>query len=606
MHRQTTRARRHVLGSITTGVLVTLLGGATALAAPSAADGAGEAHFAIRDVRIFDGTDVIERGTVLVQDGRITAVGVDVAVPAGADSIDGRGRTLLPGLIDAHVHAWGDAQADMLRFGVTSGFDMHGVSDRLAALRAQRDDLGNAGLADLWAAGTAVTAEGGHGTQYGFAVPAVSADTDVEAFTAQRIDEGADFIKLIVEDMRGYGDRRIPTLDTEQVQAAVRAAHARDRLAVAHVSTQDSARDVVAAGVDGLVHIFDDAPADAALVRELAGRDVFVVPTLVVIASVAGAGEAARLGADPAVAPRLSGSQRGTLDAAFPLPAAARRLSDAIASVRSLHGAGVMILAGSDAPNLGTAQGASLHGELELLVRAGLAPEEALAAATAWPAERFGLTDRGRIAPGQRADLLLVDGDPLQDITATRRIAGVWKNGHAVALDAPARDAAGAAPDASAHGLASDFEDGLSARFGSWSPTTDQMAGGASTVTHAVVDGALQVRGEVRPGFAFPWSGVMFFPAAQPMQPVDLSARGTLVFRVRGDGRTYSAMLFSGAPDNAMPAVLPFVAGPEWTEVRLSLADFAGADPTRVRGIAWTAGTPAGAFEFVLDDVAVE
>ena len=597
MHRQTTRARRHVLGSIATGVLVTLLGGASAMDAHAAPGAGAGPQFAIRDVRIFDGTDVIERGTVLVQDGRITAVGADVAVPDGIDRIDGRGRTLLPGLIDAHVHAWGEAQADMLRFGVTSGFDMHGVSDRLAALRAQRDDLGNAGLADLWAAGTAVTAEGGHGTQYGFAVPAVTAETDVEAFTAQRIDEGADFIKLIVEDMRGYGDRRIPTLDIDQVQAAVRAAHARDRLAVAHVSTQDSARDVAAAGVDGLVHIFDDAPADAALVRELARRDVFVVPTLVVIASVAGA--------DPAVAPRLSGSQRGTLDAAFPLPAAARRLDDAIASVRRLHGAGITILAGSDAPNPGTAQGASLHGELELLVRAGLAPEEALAAATAWPAERFGLGDRGRIAPGQRADLLLVDGDPLQDITATRRIAGVWKNGHAVALDAPAAEAAGAEV-ASAHGRASDFEDGLSARFGSWTPTTDQMAGGASIVAHTVVDGALQVRGEVRPGFAFPWSGMMFFPAAQPMQPVDLSTRGTLVFRVRGDGRTYSAMLFSGAPDAAMPAVQAFVAGPEWTQVRLSLADFAGADLTRVRGIAWTAGVPAGAFEFALDDVAVE
>ena len=177
MHRQTTRARRHVLGSIATGVLVTLLGGASAMDAHAAPRASAGPQFAIRDVRIFDGTDVIERGTVLVQDGRITAVGADVAVPDGIDRIDGRGRTLLPGLIDAHVHAWGEAQADMLRFGVTSGFDMHGVSDRLAALRAQRDDLGNAGLADLWAAGTAVTAEGGHGTQYGFAVPAVSAGT---------------------------------------------------------------------------------------------------------------------------------------------------------------------------------------------------------------------------------------------------------------------------------------------------------------------------------------------------------------------------------------------------------------------------------------------
>jgi imidazolonepropionase-like amidohydrolase len=92
----------------------------------------------------------------------------------------------------------------------------------------------------------------------------------------------------------------------------------------------------------------------------------------------------------------------------------------------------VEILAGSDAPNPGTAHGASLHHELELLVRAGLTPIEALRAATSAPARRFGLADRGRIAPGQRADLLLVAGDPTADILATRAIERIWKNGAVV------------------------------------------------------------------------------------------------------------------------------------------------------------------------------
>ncbi|NYZ61784.1 CIA30 family protein [Luteimonas deserti] len=611
MGRQANGWRARVPDMLAVATLVAAVGAAFAMetraSAPSVApaDAGGDAGaFAIRDVRIFDGAEVIERGTVLVRDGRIEAVGRDPDIPDGIAVVDGAGRTLLPGLIDAHVHAWGDAQADMLRFGVTGGLDMHGVRGRAAGLRAQRDDMGNASQADLWAAGTAVTAEGGHGTQYGFPVPAVGADTDVEAFTAERIDEGADFIKIIVEDMSGYGDRRIPSLDASQVRSAVSAARARSRLAVAHVSTLDSARAVLDAGVDGLVHVFDDAPADPAFVRDIARRDAFVVPTLVVIASVAGTGEGARLAADPAVAPRLSATQRGTLEAPFPLAPQPRRLADAIASVRALHAAGVTLLAGSDAPNPGTAQGASLHGELALLVQAGLSPAQALAAATSLPAARFGLADRGRIAPGHRADLLLVDGDPLRDITRTRHIVAVWKNGRPVALDTStaAGDDTTASPAA---GLASDFARSLSARYGSWSTTTDQMAGGASTVDHSVTDGALLVRGEVRPGFAYPWSGMMFFPAAKPMEPVDLSARTSLVFRVRGDGRTYSAMLFSGPADNALPAVLPFVAGPDWTEVRLPLADFRGADLGRVRGIAWTAGTP-GAFEFALDDVALD
>jgi imidazolonepropionase-like amidohydrolase len=103
-----------------------------------------------------------------------------------------------------------------------------------------------------------------------------------------------------------------------------------------------------------------------------------------------------------------------------------------LGSVARLHAAGVPILAGTDAPNPGTAHGPSLHGELELLVRAGLTPVEALRAATSTPARVFRLGDRGRIAPGMRADLVLVDGDPTSDVTATRRITRIWKNGFPV------------------------------------------------------------------------------------------------------------------------------------------------------------------------------
>src|SRR5699024_6649191 len=97
--------------------------------------------------------------------------------------------------------------------------------------------------------------------------------------------------------------------------------------------------------------------------------------------------------------------------------------------VRMLHEAGVRILAGTDAPNPGTAFGASMHAELELLTNAGLTPSEALAAATSVNAAAFGLGDRGRIEPGLVADLLLVEGDPTQEITATRNIVAVYKRG---------------------------------------------------------------------------------------------------------------------------------------------------------------------------------
>jgi imidazolonepropionase-like amidohydrolase len=98
-------------------------------------------------------------------------------------------------------------------------------------------------------------------------------------------------------------------------------------------------------------------------------------------------------------------------------------------SLKKLADRGVPILAGSDPPNIGTAWGASMHRELELMVEAGMSPAMALRAATVTPARVFSLTDRGRIAAGLRADLLLVAGDPTSDIRATRDIVGIWKQG---------------------------------------------------------------------------------------------------------------------------------------------------------------------------------
>jgi len=570
--------------------------------------------FAIRGARVFDGERMLAPTTVLVRDGLIVAVGDDAVVPEGIEVIDGSGKTLLPGLIDAHVHAWGTAQRDALRFGVTTGLDMMGDRTRSAALRNQRESLAATDQADLWSAGAAVTAPGGHGTQYGMQVPVLEPDGDARAFVDARVAEGSDYIKLIVEDMSAYGGAaRLPTLTPEQVAAAIEATHGAKRLAVVHASLMASARQAVDAGADGLVHVFQDQAADAGFVQAAAQARVFVVPTLSVVAMIAGADAGRQLASDAQLQPWLSAEQVASLQGSFGGAPQPRLLEHAMHSVRVLHAAGVDILAGTDAGNPGTTHGAGLHGELALLVQAGLTPAQALAAATSLPAQRFGLADRGRIAPGLRADLLLVEGDPTADITATRAIAGIWKNGYAVARAAtPAAASAAPAAELGTQTLVSDFEDGkLGVSTGSgWQMTTDQMAGGASRVEQAWVAGgangsrgAMQVSGEIKPGFPFPWAGSMFFAATVPMQPVDASSRTEVVFQVKGDGRQYNAMLFSGASVQGMPSIQPFTAGPEWTEVRLSLSGFNGGDLTRLRAIALTAGQPQGKFTFVVDQV---
>lgn len=125
---------------------------------------------------MFDGERVIPRASVLVRDQKIVSVGVDVTTPAGVEVIPGEGRTLLPGLIDAHTHAFGDALERALVFGVTTELDMFTEHRFAAQMRAeQQSPQGAPRRADLLSAGTLVTAPGGHGTEYGMKIPTIAA-----------------------------------------------------------------------------------------------------------------------------------------------------------------------------------------------------------------------------------------------------------------------------------------------------------------------------------------------------------------------------------------------------------------------------------------------
>lgn len=406
-----------------------LLGAAPAVAQ----DGA----FLLRDARVFDGTRVLGRREVLVEDGRIVAVARKVKAPAGTEVVEAHGRTLLPGLMDGHVHVFPGAQADALRFGVTTVFDMYSTADRatIDRWRAQRRSDGLVSEADTFTAGIGATPPGGHPTELmrgSTKLPTLATDADAGAFMRARVEGGSDYIKVVQDDGARRGEPAdMPSFTPMRFAEVIAAAKATGKLVVVHVQKLADARIAVANGVNALEHAVCDEPVDDALIAAMKAHGTIQTATLATYTGLAGTDDARQLAADPAVAPFLSPMQKGmlTLNWQHPRPV---DYATALANVSRLARAGITMIAGTDAPNPTTAFGPSLHLELALLVHAGLSPTQALIAATSAPARFFGTTDRGRIAPGLKADMILVDGDPTRDIIALRHVVTIWKNGYVV------------------------------------------------------------------------------------------------------------------------------------------------------------------------------
>jgi imidazolonepropionase-like amidohydrolase len=588
----------------------------------------GDDVLAFEKVRVFDGVEVIPSTTVIVRDGIISAVAADAAVPAGATVIDGRGKTLIPGLIDAHTHTFvPEHLRAAIVFGVTTELDMFTQASFAAARRSEQSADKADGRADLFSAGTLVTAPGGHGTEYGFPIPTINNADRAGEFVAARIAEGSDYIKIVYDDGVEIG-QPWKTIDELTLAAVIRAARDRKKLAVVHVLAREFARRAIAHGADGLVHLFIDKPVDDAFVRLAVERKVFVIPTLTVLESVNRDGGGARLASDAALAPFLMPEDARMLRSRFPgSPPSPEVQKIPGETVKALKAAGVPILAGTDCGNAGTTHGASIHRELALLVSAGLTPSEALGAATGATAKAFGLSDRGRIATGLRADLVLVSGDPTVEITATRQIAGVWKRGRAIDRDAyrkqvrlqfeaAAKLKTAAAPPGSEAGLISDFEGkeaATKAAFGAgWMLTTDAIRGGKSKAEIAVCAGgangsahALKIKGTIDANPGQHWAGVMFSPGAVPMSAANLSGKAGISFFAKGDGHRGSVMVFSQTR-GFIPAILTFPTTDEWKQIRFEWNDFDGVDGAGSLGIFFGGGAGPGPFELQIDEVRLE
>ncbi len=354
---------------------------------------------AITNVKVFDGNALTEERTVVIENGIIsTATTADT-------TIDGQHGTLLPGFIDSHVHLSNLADLEQgTQWGCTTMLDMGSQSIIVTDSLRHRP-----GFADIRGAGNVASAPGGvQITRMGYpASSAVTGPADASRFVAERVVEGADYIKVIVEDPQRMGSA---ALDSATIAALVEAAHQAGLKAIAHVTTITALKMATEVGVDILTHAPFDADVDDSLAVSIATRGIVSVPTLIAMRTLA------------SIAARLPTHGAGT------------DYAHAQATVTAFHQAGVTILAGTDsyrgsAAPVSIQHGEAFHEELGLLVEAGLTPVEALRSATVLPAAFFGFTDRGGIEAGRRADLLLIDGDPTQDIAATRAIQSVWVAG---------------------------------------------------------------------------------------------------------------------------------------------------------------------------------
>lgn len=381
----------------------------------------------ITNTTLFDGTQFLPERSVLFDSEVIIAIGTDLEAQPDCSVVDGRGHTLLPGLIDSHVHT-----ASLLEFaelvlrhavvfGVTTVIDLGAEPSVIATMKTKTATSQD--LADLLSAGVLATAPGGHPLELGGELPTLQRPEEAVDFVAARIAEGSDFLKIVLEDGSTYGIDS-PYLDYAVVEALTKAAHDEGLQVVAHAAGQEFARWAIRAGVDILAHAVVDEPPAADVVSALSQSGMAVMSTLTVFE----ASEEHQLWLDPRVALRLGPSFLDRLgEHVAPAHRPKTQIDYGMQAIRAYDRAGVPVLAGTDAPNPGTAPGASLHRELQLLLRAGLSVTDALSAATSRPADIFGLHDRGRIEEGLRPDLVLVEGDARQDISRTLNIRHVWK-----------------------------------------------------------------------------------------------------------------------------------------------------------------------------------
>ena len=387
---------------------------------------------------IGDG-ETIESGTIVVRDGVIEAVGASdaVAVPEDASTVDLAGKTVTPGLINAHGHVnnviglRADASfyteehvvnqlALYARYGITTVASLGGDGPEAVAVRDREGpDLKHARIR--------------------VAGPVIVADTPEQA--AERVNAAADmnvdFIKIRVDDNLGATRKMTP----EVYQAVIDTAHERGLMLTAHMYYLDDAKGLMTAGADFLAHSVRDVDVDQELIDMLTASDVCYCPTLMREVSTYVYEDRPEWfddpfflkDADPEVIAALEDPERqeGIRNSSSAQTYKAQ-LPQAMRNVKALHDAGVRIAMGTDTGPAARFQGYFEHGEMDLMVESGMTPMQTIVASTRDAADCLGLEGVGTLEVGNFADFVVYTANPAEDIGNTRTMESVWIAGNAV------------------------------------------------------------------------------------------------------------------------------------------------------------------------------
>lgn len=431
----------------------------TDLTGPGRADAVATLFQGARLIR-GDGSEPIDDSRLLVRNGLIEQVGTAARVTAGPDvrRIDLTGRTIMPTIVNPHGHIgyFKDAEAHRGNFSRDNVLDhlrrltYYGISV-FQSLGTDRDDielairdeqrsgaLDDPELALLMSAGNGLAAptpgeENGGPAFATDVIREVSSSDDARATVRTLAAKRPDFIKFWVDDRAGTKQKLGPEIYT----AIVDEAHRHGLRAIAHIYELEDAKGVVRAGVDGIAHMVREPGPDDELLELLRAHDVFVFTSMSIQKGLL---DGAWL-ADPALAetvrPESIDAIRQMISAISPqvttiMTDRYKILEDGLGAYLDAR---IRVMLSADTGLLGQFIGFAEHRELEAMVVAGMPVLDAIKAGTLLPAQMLGLTDRGSLEPGKRADFIVLDADPLDDITNTRKISAVYKAGVGIDRD---------------------------------------------------------------------------------------------------------------------------------------------------------------------------